>query len=112
MMSMGLSKEAILLKSFRKEKLSVPEWGGDVYIRHVSGKQREAVQSQAKKVKDGGPEMAFASELLAMCLCDESGAALFAPDEIPTLEGAMIERLALHCVKVNGLGKQDDIEKN
>lgn len=77
----GLSKAAILAaKDVRIERFEVKEWGGDVFIRTISGAERDAFEesfaADKKKIRE---------KFLVITLCDEGGNRLFNDAEIEEL---------------------------
>jgi hypothetical protein len=91
---MGLSKAKILAAKDVKvsEAIPVPEWGGDVYCRTLSGTERDAFEDSYsdKKMKQ------FRCRFLVLALCDESGDRLFADtdvNELGTKSSVVINRL-------------------
>lgn len=80
---MALSKAKIL--AARDVKLSdpvaVPEWGGDVYIKTLSGTERDAFEEAYSEQK----MKAFRVRFLVLTLADESGERLFSDADIPAL---------------------------
>lgn len=113
---MALSKEQILAaRDFTFEKVDVPEWGGDVIIRTMSGAARDAFQAAF-----GGEKRAlgtFEATLLASTLADESGALLFTVEEVEELRGksaAVLDRVSNEAMRINGMGiaAQEEAAKN
>lgn len=107
-----LSKAAILAADDKKTfTVDVPEWGGSVVIRVMSGTERDRFESEFV----GGNknvEMVRA-KLVAKCLCDEEGNRLFNEQEIPALgekSAAVLDRLFTACMKHNRFTK-DDVEE-
>ncbi len=80
--SVALSKRAILeAKDIKTKEVDVPEWGGSVCIRIISGADRDVFeQAYSEKKMD-----AFRTRFLVLTLCDESGDRLFTNDEIDSL---------------------------
>jgi len=79
-----LSKDAIKQATdFKVEKVSVPEWGGDVYLKTLSGTERDAFEEgyAEQKMKN------FRARFLVLTLCDESGERMFSDDEAADLGG-------------------------
>ena len=77
-----LSKGAILAADDIKIKtVEVPEWGGSVGIRVISGTDRDKFE-QSYSDKDMGN---FRVRFLAAALCDENGGRLFTDDEVEEL---------------------------
>lgn len=79
---MPLNKAAILAAGdFKLEKVSVPEWGGDVYIKTITGLDRD-------RFEDGYAEQKmkhFRTRFLVLTLCDEKGERLFSDAETDDL---------------------------
>lgn len=79
---MALSKSAILLAGDVKlDKVNVPEWGGDVFIKTITGLDRD-------RFEDGYSEQRmknFRSRFLVLTLCDEKGERLFTDAEVEEL---------------------------
>lgn len=98
-------------------KITVPQWGGDVYIRVMSGQERdEWEQKHAPQIRDGKAKNVRAT-LAAICLCDESGNRLFDDKQVDALGKKSAKALDLvfsEIQKVNALTDQeiDDLEKN
>src|SRR5262245_29422466 len=96
----GLSRAEILAAQDMKiEALEVPEWGGTVYVRNMTGKARDAFErSRFKQVGDKF-EVIHANtraSLLAVSICDPSGQLLFSAQDIEALgdkNGAVLDRL-------------------
>jgi len=79
-----LSKDAIKQATdFKTEKVSVPEWGGDVYLKTLSGTERDAFEEgyAEQKMKN------FRARFLVLTLCDENGDRMFSDDEAADLGG-------------------------
>jgi len=77
-----LSKGAILAADDVKLKtVDVPEWGGAVYMRVISGADRDKFE-QAYSDKELGM---FRVRFLAASICDENGSRLFSDEEIDEL---------------------------
>lgn len=90
---MALSKAAILgVTDFKIEKVAVPEWGGDVYMRTITGLERDLFEDSYSEKK----MRAFRVRFLVLTLCDEKGERLFSDEEIDVLgkkSSAVINRL-------------------
>lgn len=73
-------------------KVSVPEWGGDVFIRVMTVGERDAYEREWIGKRESGIEN-FRAKFLARCLCDESGKRLFTDEEV----GLLAEKNARTC---------------
>lgn len=92
-----LSKAAILACEDKNIiTVSVPEWGGDVGIRVLNGRERSMFEAIfQEKASD-----LFKVKFVACSLCDEKGCRLFSDDEVEALaekSGSVIARLFDRC---------------
>lgn len=79
---MALNKAKILAANDTKlEKVHVSEWGDDVYIKTLSGTERDLFEEaySSEKMKN------FRSRFLVLTLSDENGARLFTDAEVEQL---------------------------
>jgi hypothetical protein len=113
---MALNKDQILsAKDWTSELVAVPEWGGDVHIRAMSGAARDAFQSAINgQERELGK---FEASLLAMTLADENGELLFTQEEVEALRAksaAVLDKLADAAMRINGMRKdsQEEAAKN
>ena len=75
---MALDRKSILAADdVRKEKTAVPEWGGDVFLRVLTGTDRDRFEESYSEQK----MKAFRIRFLLLALCDEAGKRLFGDDE-------------------------------
>lgn len=118
---MILKRDAILAtEDLKKELVKVPEWGGEVYVRCMTGTERDAFESEAYNVKGKNVEINkdnFRSRLLVRVLVDEKGERLFSDQDVSALgakSAKTLDRLFTVAMKVNGLSKDDveDLTKN
>lgn len=65
-------------------QVTVPEWGGDVYIRVMTVGERDAYEREWIGKRETGIEN-FRAKFLARCLCDEHGKRLFTDEEVGLL---------------------------
>jgi hypothetical protein len=80
---MALSKKAILAAKDTKLKgpVPVPEWGGDVYFRTISGMERDQFEDAYSEQK----MKAFRARFLVLTISDENGERLFGDNEVEAL---------------------------
>lgn len=72
-----LTREQILqCDDLPKETVKVPEWGGEVQVRTMTGTDRDAFEASLIG-KEGRLENVRA-RLVSLAVCDESGKAMFA----------------------------------
>lgn len=80
---MALSKKAILAAKDTKLKgpVPVPEWGGDVYFRTISGMERDQFEDAYSEQK----MKSFRARFLVLTISDENGDRLFDDSEVESL---------------------------
>lgn len=121
-MSKVLSKTDILAASdMTTETVDVPEWGGSVIVRSMSGAQRDQYEATLMTRGDDGRlevnTQNMRAKLVLHTVVDESGALLFTADELDALSAksaSAIERVAEVAQRLNGLNRSAvmDAEKN
>lgn len=104
-----LSKAEILAADDKKLiDHEVPEWGGVVKLRVMSGTERD--RFEAEFVGGNKSVDMVRAKLVAKCLCDDKGQRLFTEQEIPALgekSAAVLDRLFAACMKHNRFTKGD-----
>lgn len=113
-----LTKEAILAADdLPRERVNVPEWGGDVFVRTMTGTERDAFEASligTGGAKDGRLDNVRA-RLVSLALCSESGERLFDDAEIAALgkkSARALDRVFGVAQRLNGIGtEQVDIAK-
>lgn len=81
-MTAWLSRDAILsANDIVIEKVDVPEWGGTVCVRSMSGAARERLEQLVAK------QSLTRAFVVAMTVCDETGTLLFSEADIEALSG-------------------------
>ena len=101
-----LSKDAILAADdLPRESVSVPEWGGEVLVRTMSGTDRDAFE--ASLLEKEGRMANVRARLVALTLCDARGDRLFGDGEIATLgrkSARALDRVFSVAQRLNGIG--------
>ena len=102
-----LSRDAIKkAQDWKLEKVEVPEWGGDVYLKTLSGTERDLFEDgyADKKMKN------FRARFLALSLCDDNGERLYGDDEaseLGTKSSVVLNRLFDKAWALNALRTED-----
>ena len=90
-------------------KVTVNEWGGDVYIRLMTVGERDAHELEWLNNKKKGVDN-FRSKFLARCLSDAKGVRLFSDAEVPLLSKkscVVMHRLWTQAMAHNALSEED-----
>lgn len=100
--------------------LEVPEWGGTINVRIMSGRERDKFEQDIMERK--GKEITvnmenYRARLCSFCIGDDEGNRIFSDKDIATLgekEGNVLDRIFKFAQKINGLSEKEteEIEKN
>jgi uncharacterized membrane protein YuzA (DUF378 family) len=104
----------------RTEDVHVPEWGGTVRLRGLSGAERDAYEASLQKQVNGKPVQDlrnFRARLVALSAINEEGLPLFEQNEVAALAGrssAALSRLFDVACRLSGITDDDvkDLEGN
>jgi len=82
-----LTRAQILKKTkLKKETINIPEWGGDIIISEMTGKERDAWEGDILTAReDGDPELNSTNaraKLAIRSVVDEDGNCIFTNDDI------------------------------
>ena len=113
-----LNRDAILAaQDLKFEDVDVPEWGGSVRVRVMTGADRDSYSSDLLDASGKFDANAYRAKLLARCLVDDTGARLFTDAqviELQTKSAAVIDRLFSVADRINGVNNAavDEAAKN
>lgn len=115
-MSKFLTAESILkAEDFSYAELEIPEWGGSVRLRSLSGGQRSIINQRVQ-----ARDLENLEEMLTVMGCvDEDGNRIFTNKDIDALKkksNAPITRIAKKIMEISGIGTEtaavDEAKKN
>lgn len=110
---MALTAEQILAADdMGLKKVTVPEWGGDLFVRVMSVGERDEYERMWIGKKETGVEN-FRTQYLARVLCDEAGKLLFTREQVAALaskSGAVMGRLFDIAMRHNSMTEEDVTE--
>lgn len=98
------SERAITLEL---EPIDIPELGGTVYVKAMSGKDRDKFESWA--LSDKGPRN-IRGKAAARCLCDEKGARMFTDQDagrLGDIRVSILQKIFSAIQRLSGLTKED-----
>lgn len=112
-----LTRDAILAApDIQEEIVPVPEWGGDVIVRGLTGAQRDAFEASVVEQKGKKTEMKLdniRARLVALSIVDEKGKRLFSDADVVALgkkSARPLQRLWDKARELSGLS-DDDVEE-
>jgi len=118
---MFLTRDLILsADDTKREKVSVPEWGGDLFVSTMSGTARDAWEQTLVTRRNGKTEPNLENmraRLVVACVVDEKGERLFKDEDALALgkkSSKVLEKLAKVAQRLNGIGdvELEELEGN
>jgi len=114
---MSLTKDQILrADDLPREQVDVPEWGGSVFVRTMTGAERDAFEQSI--ADDSGRNLAnLRARLAVLAVVDADGERLFADSDALSLgnkSAAALSRIFNVAQRLNALTNADveELEKN
>lgn len=95
------------------EEVEVPEWGGSVRVRAMTGTERDSFESEIYEIKGEDTKFNrenFRARLLVRTLADESNNRLFDDKDIAVLgrkSARVLDRLFAVAQRLNGMSAAD-----
>ena len=115
---MRLSRDDILKAADNEpEEVDVPEWGGSVLVRGMTGRERDAFEVSLMQPGRGGRKVLdpanVRAKLVARCVVDDDGGRLFTDADVAELGGksaAAVDRVYAVAARLSGMGADDQEE--
>ena len=107
-----LTRDDILkIDDLKREAVDIPEWGGSIYVRELTGAERSELfalwkqdESDEKQVQDS---FAIIVATVRLTACAEDGKPLFNADDIlriRNLNAKVLDKIYKEAAKINGFG--------
>lgn len=97
--------------------VDVPEWGGTVKVKALTGRQRDAFEASIVEQRRGGKAVVqmdnIRAKFVALCVVDDNDQPLFYPSDVELLgelSAAALERVFDAGRRLSGMS-QNDIEE-
>ncbi len=106
--------------SIKVEQVEVPEWGGYVYVKTMTGQEKDDYETSFRKKENGKfvPDLEnIRAKLLVMTMCDESGICIANMSHVAALSNqssVALDRVVSAAQRINAMSdkEMDEIEKN
>jgi len=113
-----LSRDDILKATDNEpEEVDVPEWGGSVLVRGMTGRERDAFEVSLLAPGRGGRRQVdpanVRAKLVARCCVDDDGNRLFTDADVAELGGksaAAVDRVYAVAARLSGMGTDEQEE--
>jgi len=106
----ALSREDILKAEDRRiEVVEVPEWGGSVRVRSMTGAERDQFEGEVLDIRRGGVELKranFRARLVVRTVVGDDDKPMFSPGDLEALgakSAAALDRVIAIAMRLNGL---------
>lgn len=112
---MYLDKDAILkADDLPSEDVEVPEWGGTVRVRGLTGTERDRFEFSMAAARKDSSDVEVRAQVVGRCLVDGDGNRLFTDKELAKLgakSGVALDRLFDKVRELSGMGDEALKEK-
>lgn len=102
-----LSKDQIFsLDDSPRVEVEIPEWGGSVYVKTMSARERDRFEAEHLKA----PTKDIRARLAVGCVCDVDGVLMFGPADVEILtnkSAKALDRIFSVALKLNGITSAD-----
>ena len=109
-----LDRNSILqMDDLPKEQLSVPEWGGDLWVRTLTGTERDAFEQSMVQKKNKPNLNNVRARFAVLTICDELGERLFTDNDAEALgkkSASALDRVFEVAQRLNGFSDSDQRE--
>ena len=106
-----LTREAILsADDLKTEKVAVPEWGGHVFVKTMTGTEKDNFESGLVNADGKVSVRDIRARMVAAVTVDEVGNALFTDSDINAISGksaAALDRIFAASKKLNAVTDED-----
>lgn len=110
---MTLKEQILAADDLKREPLDIPEWGLTVYVRTMSGAERDNFE----QFMQGQAKQHIRARLAVLTLCDKDGKPQFDDGDIAALSdksSVALDRIMTTALRVNAMtnGEFEEMEKN
>jgi hypothetical protein len=113
-MAMLTTDQILKVDDLKSEIVEVPEWGGSVKIRTMTGTERDRFESSVSNDSRGKNKRInlenIRARLVALAMVDDDGERLFRDDQVKELgkkSAAALDRVFAVAQRLNGLSGTD-----
>lgn len=111
---MFLNREAILkANDIEKREVYIPEWGGSVYVRGMTGRERDQFEASIIRQRGRNTEINMKNaraKLVVMCTVDQEGNRLFTDADVAPLadkSAKALDRIFAAAQELSGITRED-----
>ena len=116
---MSINRDSILAgaSKSRTEQLHVPAWDCTIYVRGLTGWQRDSIEQEFAAARDGKRVINVRGRIVAWCVVDDAGRRVFTDADAQTLgqyDAVVLDPIASLALRLSGMTPEaiGDAEKN
>lgn len=116
---MSLADDIFAIDDLVREKVEIPEWKMTLYVRTMTGLERDDFENWiGKNTRDGHVDLrTMRARLTVLCLVDSKGNRVFSNDQLEQVaakSGLVLGRVSEIATRLNGLSGEDieDLAEN
>jgi len=109
-----LTREDILkINDIEVETVEVPEWGGSIYVRGMTGAERDRFEASVVTTRGKSTSVNLENiraKMAALSICDKDGVLLFTEKDVKVLAGksaAALQRVYEVAQRLSRIGDED-----
>ncbi len=110
-MGVTLTRDLILeANDLKREQVEIPEWGGTVYVRGLTGAERDAFEASINADGGQGKIQNVRARLVAFTVVDENGNRIFSDADAGILgrkSANALNRVFEVALRLNGIGNKE-----
>lgn len=113
-----LNRNQILeAKDIKTEIVDVPEWGGSVMVKLLTGKERDEFEASSLDSKNNFKKDNIRAKMVLKCAINEDFTPMFSPADLDSLgakSSVALDRVFWAAMKLNKMGQTeiDELVKN
>ena len=102
--------EILATPDLPSEEVSVPEWGGSVYVKAMTGTERDCFEQSMIDAKKADAKLNVRAQLAVRVVCDQQNVRLFTDEDAEALgnkSGKALDRVFDVAQRLCGIGNAE-----
>lgn len=112
-MNVSLREKILKCKDIQTEKVHIPEWSVDIYVRGLTGKERDRYEASLLETRGRSQVTNYANaraKMVILAACDENGDPVFTQADLQELtdkSAAALDRIFSVARRLSGMDEDD-----
>jgi hypothetical protein len=111
---MTLTRDEILaIKDIKIEEVPVPQWGGKIFVKGMTGAERDKFESSIMEYRGNSQRANLVNvraRMASLTICDENGSRLFSETDVLALgekSAGVLQQIFEVAQRLSGMTKED-----